>query len=112
MAGIGSSICCRSRGRRSISRTIIDRDTFEAAQDIFAGAQRTAIRKERTLNAYLLSGLVRCAKCGRKMQASWNHGHPYYRCKFPYEYAVAEGEHGRTVYVREDAIVPSLDAWI
>jgi hypothetical protein len=28
------------------------------------------------------------------------------------EYAVAEGQHGKTVYVRENAIVPSLDEWI
>jgi hypothetical protein len=46
------------------------------------------------------------------MQASWNHGHAYYRCKFPTEYAVTEGQHGKTVYVREGAIVPDLDAWI
>jgi site-specific DNA recombinase len=46
------------------------------------------------------------------MQGSWNHGQAYYRCKFPTEYAVAQGQHGKTVYVREDAIVPSLDDWI
>ncbi len=91
---------------------LIDADTFDAAQDIFAGAQRSAVRKERTRNTYVLSGLVHRAQCGRKMHASWNHGHAYYRCKFPNEYAVAEGQHGKTVYVREDAIVPSLDEWI
>jgi DNA invertase Pin-like site-specific DNA recombinase len=91
---------------------IINSDTFEAAQDIFAGAQRTAVRKERTRNPYVLSGRVRCAQCGRKMQGSWNHSEAYYRCKFPSEYAVAEGEHGKTVYVREAAIVPGLDTWI
>jgi hypothetical protein len=46
------------------------------------------------------------------MQGSWNHGQAYYRCKFPSEYAVAEGQHPRTVYVREAAIVPGVDAWI
>jgi hypothetical protein len=55
--------------------------------------------------------MVRCAQCGRKMQGSWNNG-AYYRCKFPSQYAVAEGQHGRTVYVREAAIVPGPDAWI
>jgi hypothetical protein len=38
--------------------------------------------------------MVRCAQCGRKMQGSWNHGQAYYRCKFPTEYAVAQGQHG------------------
>jgi hypothetical protein len=28
------------------------------------------------------------------MQGSWNHGQAYYRCKFPTEYAVAQGQHG------------------
>lgn len=97
---------------RQTHPAIIDPDTFESVQDIFAGAQRTAIRRERTRNTYVLSGRVRCAQCGRKMQGSWNHGQAYYRCKFPSEYAVAEGQHGRTVYVREAAIVPGLDAWI
>ena len=46
------------------------------------------------------------------MQASWYNGQAYYRCKFPFEYAVAEDKHAKTVYVRENAIVPSLDAWI
>ena len=46
------------------------------------------------------------------MQASWNHGTAYYRCKFPAEYAIAEEQHTKTVYVRENAIVPRLDEWI
>src|SRR5207248_8818418 len=36
----------------------------------------------------------------------------YYRCKFPAEYAIAEEQHPKTLYVREQAIVPSLDEWI
>ncbi len=91
---------------------IIEPETFETAQDVFAGAQRSAVRKERTRHPYVLSGLVRCAQCGRKMQASWNNGRAYYRCKFPAEYAITTEQHAKTVYVREHAIVPSLDAWI
>ena len=91
---------------------IIEPATFEATQDIFAGAQRSAIRKERTRHPYVLSGLMRCAECDRKMQASWNNGRAYYRCKFPAEYAITEERHPKTIYVREQAIVPSLDEWI
>ncbi|NOY55918.1 MAG: hypothetical protein GXP34_08020 [Actinobacteria bacterium] len=46
------------------------------------------------------------------MQGSWNNGKPYYRCKFPAEYAVTKQQHAKTIYVREDAIVPALDVWI
>ncbi len=97
---------------KSTHRTIVDIDRFQAVRDIFAGAQRSAVRKERTRHPYVLSGLVCCAVCGRRMQASWSHGNAYYRCKFPAEYAITEEQHAKTVYVRENAIVPSLDTWI
>jgi hypothetical protein len=64
---------------------IIEPEIFEAAQDVLAGAQRSAVRKERTRHPDVLSGLMRCSHCGRKMQASWNNGRTYYRCKFPAE---------------------------
>jgi hypothetical protein len=92
--------------------SVIDPEMFEAVQDVFAAARRSPIRKERTRHPYVLSGLVRCSQCGRKMQASWNHGNAYYRCMFPTEYAAANARHGKTVYVRENAIVPKLDEWI
>jgi hypothetical protein len=44
---------------------------------------------------------------------SQNHGRAYYRCKFPAEYAITEQQHAKTVYVREEAIVPAaLDGWL
>ena len=91
---------------------IVSIDMFDAAQHVFAAGQRAPVRKERTRHPYLLSGLMRCGVCRRKMQASWNNGQAYYRCKFPAEYAVAEDKHAKTVYVREDVVVPGLDAWI
>ena len=52
---------------------------------------RNAPRSARSGHAIptCLSGLMRCSQCGRKMQASWNNGRAYYRCKFPAEYAIA-----------------------
>jgi len=91
---------------------IISVETFAAAQEVFAGTQRAAVRRKRTKHTYVLSGLVHCAVCDRRMQGSWNNNKPYYRCKFPTEYGVTEKRHAKTVYVREDAIVPSLDTWI
>ena len=44
-------------------------------------------------------------------QASWNSGRAYYRCKFPAQYAITAAQHPKTVSVREQAIVPSLDEW-
>ena len=70
------------------------------------------MRRERTQYPYLLSGRMSCAVCGRKMQGAWNHGRPYYRCLFPAEYAVTPDRHAKSVYVREDAVTPGLDAWL
>jgi site-specific DNA recombinase len=70
------------------------------------------VRPKTRRGPYLLSSLVLCGLCGRRMQGSWNHGRAYYRCKFPVEYAIAAEAHPRTVYVREAAMVPALDGWL
>ncbi len=65
---------------------LVSTEQFEGAQLVFAGAQRSHVRREKvTRGPYVLSGMVRCAICGRRMQGSWNHNQPYYRCKFPAE---------------------------
>ncbi|MFI6458648.1 hypothetical protein ACIBF6_44775 [Streptosporangium amethystogenes] len=47
------------------------------------------------------------------MQGNWSNEAPYYRCRFPEEYALANRVmHPRNVYIREDAIVPKLDRWL
>ena len=91
---------------------LVSPEVFDAAQAVFAGAQRSPVRRERTQYPYLLSGRMSCAVCGRKMQGAWNHGRPYYRCLFPAEYAVTPDRHAKSVYVREDAVTPGLDAWL
>ncbi|GDY46472.1 hypothetical protein SANT12839_073540 [Streptomyces antimycoticus] len=47
------------------------------------------------------------------MQGTFNHGHPHYRCRYPYEYAKSGTlDHPLTVYIREAVILPKLDRWI
>jgi hypothetical protein len=47
------------------------------------------------------------------MQGHWNHDTAHYRCRYAAEYALANKvEHPKTVYLREDAVVPELDAWL
>src|SRR5690348_5240614 len=54
-----------------------------------------------------------CEYCNRRMEGHWNNQAPYYRCRFAIEYAIVEKiVYPRNVYVREDAIVPSLDRWL
>jgi site-specific DNA recombinase len=44
------------------------------------------------------------------MQGQWNHDRAYYRCRFRDDYAVGDGTHPKSVYVKEDAVIPGLDA--
>jgi hypothetical protein len=54
-----------------------------------------------------------CGLCDRRMQGTWTHGAPYYRCRFPNEYALANHvAHPRNVYLRERDILPTLDRWL
>jgi hypothetical protein len=47
------------------------------------------------------------------MQGNWINNAPYYRCRFPDEYALANKiNHPRNVYLREDALLPTLDRWL
>jgi hypothetical protein len=47
------------------------------------------------------------------MQAQWSNSAPYYRCRYPAEYALTNDvEHPKTIYVRQDEIVPALDRWL
>ncbi len=89
---------------------IIDAETYHAAQEAFGRPTRRAPR--RTRHRYLLSGLICCGVCGRRMAGQQNHDHPYYRCKFPDEYGIGADQHPRNIYVKESAITPGLDQWL
>ncbi|WP_084556233.1 recombinase family protein [Couchioplanes caeruleus] len=88
---------------------------FEAAQGVRAehGAGRQTRQRERVRRTYTLRGLLRCGVCGRKMQGQFSHGQPYYRCRYPNEYALANHvQHPRNVYLPEQDLVPELDRWL
>ena len=57
---------------------IIDRETFQAAQDLHKRDTRTAPGKREV---YLFSGFVRCPDCGKGMARSVARGHTYYQCR-------------------------------
>jgi site-specific DNA recombinase len=54
-----------------------------------------------------------CGLCSRRMQGLWANQAPYYRCRFPSEYALANHvDHPRNVTLRQDAILGPLDDWL
>lgn len=46
------------------------------------------------------------------MEGSWNHGKAHYRCQVRRDDPVDRNEHLKTVYLREEAILPHVDAWV
>ena len=66
----------------------------------------------RTQHVYALGGrfcagsaTARCRLTGQRA--------PYYRCRFPAEYAIANKiDHPRNVFVREREVLPDLDDWL
>jgi site-specific DNA recombinase len=94
---------------------LVSTGRFQAVQELLAAAgHRTVDRKpRRAARHYGLSSLIYCGVCSRRMQGSWNNGKAHYRCVYPTEYALAnQVDHPRSLYVREELILPPLDAWL
>ena len=99
---------------------LISEEQFEAAaRQRLLGEQRRVPMRSSAKRTYPLASLIYCAElhddgtpCGRRMTGSWNHGQRFYRCHFPSEYAAAQGQHTRTVYLKESDVTPALDAWL
>jgi hypothetical protein len=94
---------------------IIDRDVFGQVQVMIAGrAHAPAEHKpHRSRHPYALRGCVWCAVCERRMQSHWAHDVPYYRCRFPAEYALANRvQHPVNVYLREDQLIGDVNRWL
>ncbi|GAB3852157.1 recombinase family protein [Dactylosporangium cerinum] len=104
------------RSDRPAHIPIIDDETFELAQELLTRRRTvkgTAHRQHRTRHPYVFRGVVHCGVCQRRMQGQYSNGVAYYRCRYPQEYALANQiEHPRNVYLREDALVDPVDAWL
>lgn len=104
---------------RTTVEAIIDPEVSAAVSCRFGSAPRRTRRRD-SAHPYLLRGLLYCGVCGRKLQGSARPsrvaGRPpriLYRCEFPAHRSLpSDQQHPPTVYVREDAILPKLDAWL
>jgi len=96
---------------------LISVEEFEAAQALLVKRAAVMARLPRdggpTQQTYVLRGRIWCGLCGRKMQGNLNNGRPHYRCRYLNEYATANHvKRPSTIYLREDLVVPRLDAWL
>jgi site-specific DNA recombinase len=101
---------------QAVHEPLVSDDEFQRVQDLIAGKkhrQNSITTAKRTRHPYQLRGLLFCGVCQRRMQGSWNNDKPHYRCVYPTEYGLANHtQHPRSVYVREELIVPTLDRWL
>jgi site-specific DNA recombinase len=94
---------------------VIDAETFQRAQDILAARGRGPCQHKPhdRRRAYAFAGSLFCGVCERRMQGHWVNQAPYYRCRFPGEYALANRvRHPRNVYLRQDAFEAKINRWL
>jgi site-specific DNA recombinase len=80
-----------------------------------AGRARRGSREvhQRVMHPYVLRGRLYCGYCGRRMQGQYSNRAPYYRCRYPREYALASHvTHPGNVYLREADVLPAIDRWL
>jgi site-specific DNA recombinase len=85
---------------------VIDVGTFQQAQDVLAARGRGPCQHKPhdRPREYAFTGALFCGVCDRRMQGHWINAAPYYRCRFPEQYALASKiSHPRNVYLRQDA---------
>jgi hypothetical protein len=86
---------------------------FEQVQQLFVGRRHRQIAATTVKRTRYPYQLLFCGLCQRRMQGSWNNDKPHYRCVYPTEYALANHtQHPRSLYIREELIVPTLDRWL
>jgi site-specific DNA recombinase len=86
---------------------LVSEADFIAAQQINAvpGARDGSQRQ------YLLVGLLRCGRCGRRLDSHWVHGRPGYRCRHGHTSAHPPARRSpvaKTLYLREDHILERI----
>jgi site-specific DNA recombinase len=94
---------------------VIAAETFQQARDILASRGRGPCqhRAHDRPRSYAFVGSLYCGVCQRRMQGQWINAAPYYRCRFPAEYALANKvSHPRNVYLRQDAFDTAVNTWL
>lgn len=94
---------------------VIDDETFHRAGELLIARHgiRGGHKPQRSKHDYALRGLLFCGVCNRRMQGHWANAAPYYRCRFPSEYALANRvSHPLNVTLRQDALLDPLDTWL
>ncbi|MDZ4825825.1 MAG: recombinase zinc beta ribbon domain-containing protein, partial [Actinomycetota bacterium] len=91
---------------------LVEPDLWERVNARITNNRSPQRRRARAApGVYLLSGLIRCAACGRSMHGATLKGKPYYRCNSQRP-DYADTGHPVTTAIREERIVAALDPWL
>ena len=99
--------------KRPAHAALVSEADYIAAQDVNAarGPSPRAGPGGPEKRQYLLSGLLTCGTCGRRMESAWSNGKPAYRCRHGHTTArPPDAERPRNTYVREALIMLHLPA--
>ncbi|RKT55550.1 recombinase family protein [Saccharothrix australiensis] len=91
--------------REVVHTPLVSMRDFTAAQNVRARRPNGDGGERR----YVLSGLVVCGVCGRRMDAHWVHGRPGYRCRHGFNSARPRPADGpQSLYWREDRLLEDI----
>lgn len=100
---------------------IVPDDLFNTIRGLLASDAPGEPKTRVSTHPYGLRGVLFCAHCGRRMQGAWrtnrddnSTGRILYRCTLRSTRSMVPqlADHPQSLYVREDSILPHLDAWI
>ena len=91
---------------------LVDRALWDRVNARITNTRGPARRRPRGAPGdYILSGMLRCATCGRSMHGNMLKKKPYYRCNTQRP-DYADTGHPRTTAIREERILAVLDPWL
>jgi site-specific DNA recombinase len=100
---------------------IVPDDLFNMVRGLLASDGSGDHKTRTSTHPYGLRGVLFCGHCGRRMQGAWRKnraddstGRILYRCTLRSTRSMVPqlSNHPKSLYVREDAILPHLDSWI
>lgn len=99
---------------------LVDETTWQRVQQLIESNGRPSrtprisggASRRSAPSRYPLAGLITCAHCRKKLQGSHTRGLAFYRCRIGTGYPVGPAGHPPTLAVREDRLLPHLDAWL
>jgi site-specific DNA recombinase len=94
---------------------LIDDETFERAQAVMRAKstdRKRTVRSAKVGTVYLFSGMVTCGVCGRKMAGHRTQKRFGYQCRIRDQYAFADEDHPRTLYVSESGLQIVTTDWL